>query len=165
MPRPKKAKVLNTGEPVGEDNNKENGLKNSGEARGAPDSPPPPPPPDDDPPAPHLAKLQEARFELDVRTAVVDKVRNMVKEQQQRLRMANRLCDAKMKRLNNGDKRKRRKFQFRAASRTYEAIIELNKVQLKTATAEKVLAKAERDQAIAHVAVLEAERECEQRLI
>ena len=164
MPRPKKAKVEAMPESGGEDENKENESERLRGIQGAPDSPPPPPPPDDDPPAPHLAKLQEAVQYWEDKSAEVEVIRKIVTERQKKLRMANRLCDAKMKRLDNGDKRKRRKFQFRAACRTYEAIIELNTVQLKTLCAEKALAKAETAREVAHIAALEAEREHEQRL-
>ena len=63
-------------------------------------------------------------------------------EEQEKL--ARRLYDAKMQRLDNGDKLKRRKSPFRAACRTYEAIIDLNEAQLKCAWARCEAAEAER---------------------
>ena len=66
-------------------------------------------------------------------------------------KLARRLHDAKMQRLDNGDKLKRRKSPFRAACRTYEAIIDLNEAQLKCAWARCEAAEAERDAAQAEL--------------
>ena len=66
-------------------------------------------------------------------------------------KLARRLHDAKMQRLDNGDKLKRRKSPFRAACRTYEAIIDLNEAQLKCAWTRCKAAEAERDAARAEL--------------
>ena len=71
-------------------------------------------------------------------------------------KVAQRIYDAKMLRLENGDKRKR-KSSFGAARRTYEAIIALNEAQLKCAWMKCEAAEAERDAARAELRVTELE--------
>ena len=53
--------------------------------------------------------------------------------------------------MDNGDKLKRRKNPFRAATRTYEAIIELLSAQHACAQAKCLAAEAERDAAKAEM--------------
>ena len=70
-------------------------------------------------------------------------------------KLAKRLFDAKMRRLDNGGKRKKRKSTFGAAQRGYEAIIALNEAQLKSAWCGRDAAEAERDAARAELRVSE----------
>ena len=72
-------------------------------------------------------------------------------------KLAQRIHDAKMRRLDNGDKLKRRKSPMRAACRTYEAIIDLNMAQLKCAWMRCKAAEAERDEATAELRLNELE--------
>ena len=60
-------------------------------------------------------------------------LRLAAENEQKMKKNAQRLHDAKMKRLEAGDKRNRRKSGFRAACRTYEAVIELLEAQYKCA--------------------------------
>ena len=68
---------------------------------------------------------------------------------------AQRLHDAKMKRLEAGDKRNRRKSGFRAACRTYEAVIELLQAQYKCENSMRIAAEAETAAANAKICLLE----------
>ena len=74
-----------------------------------------------------------AAFEESSLKAVKDRAIVPMFEKEQKL--AQRIHDAKMKRLDNGDKLKRRKTGFGAAKRTYEAIIWLQHEQLACAQA------------------------------
>jgi len=67
--------------------------------------------------------------------------------------------DAKMRRLDNGDKLKRRKTTFGASKRTYEAIIWLQHEQLACAKARCAAAEAERDAAKAEMRLNELAEE------
>ena len=66
-------------------------------------------------------------------------------------KLAQRVHDAKMRRLDNGDKLKRRKTTFGASKRTYEAIIWLQHEQLACAKARCAAAEAERHAAKAEM--------------
>ena len=146
MPRRKKAKVQAMPESSGEDYDKENGQINAGEARGAPDSPPPPPPPDDPPDAPNSDPFKLATDLWHEKQEKWRAVFTVVDRQQKKLKLAQRVHDAKMRRLDNGDKRKRRKSQFRAAVRTYETIIALMQAEHKTMFCKLKLAEAKIDE-------------------
>ena len=74
-------------------------------------------------------------------------------------KLAQRVHDAKMRRLDNGDKLKRRKTGFGAAKRTYEAIIWLQHEQLLCAKAKCDAAEAERDAAKAELRLEELTNE------
>ena len=70
---------------------------------------------------------------------------------------AQRLHDAKMKRLDAGDKRGRRKSSFGAARRTYEAIIELLQAEHKCESSKCRAAEAELTAAKAEIRLMELE--------
>ena len=70
---------------------------------------------------------------------------------------AQRLHDYKMKRLEAGDKRNRRKAGFRAACRTYEAVIELLEAQHKCEWSKCRAAETETAAANAKIRLLELE--------
>ena len=72
----------------------------------------------------------------------------------QKEKLAVRIFDAKWRRLENGDKRKR-KSTFGAARRSYEAIIARNEAQYMCAVARCDAAEAERDAAMAEVKLAE----------
>ena len=86
-------------------------------------------------------------------------LREIATEREQQEKLAQRLHDAKMRRLENGDKLKRRKTGFGAAKRTYEAIIWLQHEQLVCARARCAAAEAERDAAKAEMRLNELEDE------
>ena len=67
------------------------------------------------------------------------------------------MFDAKWKRLEAGDKLKRRKNLFGAARRSYEAIIERDQALLKREWYCRRAAEAERDAARAEMRVMELE--------
>ena len=77
-------------------------------------------------------------------------LREVATEHEQKQKLAERLFDAKSQRLDNGDKRKRRKNALGAAFRRYEALVELLQAQHKcewmcrhAAEAETAAAQAE----------------------
>ena len=78
-------------------------------------------------------------------------LRMIATEREAQEKLAQRLHDAKMKRLDNGDKLKRRKTGFGAVKRTYEAIIWLQHEQIACARARCEAAEAERDAAKAEL--------------
>ena len=85
-----------------------------------------------------------------VKSKHAQQLRLLADNEQKQMKQAQRLHDAKMKRLDAGDKRNRRKNPFRAACRTYETIIELLEAKLKceqylhrAAEAEAAAARAE----------------------
>lgn len=84
-------------------------------------------------------------------------LRSCCKKYEDAAKLAQRLFDAKMRRLEAGDKLKRRKKAVGAAKRTYEAIIALNEAQLKAAWSGREAAEAERDAAQAELRVMEFE--------
>jgi hypothetical protein len=84
-------------------------------------------------------------------------IRAIAKEHEAQEKLAQRLHDAKMRRLDAGDKLKRRKKTFGAARRTYEAIIELLQAQHKAAWYCSRAAEAERDAARAELRLIELE--------
>ena len=84
-------------------------------------------------------------------------IRAIAKEHEAQEKLAQRLHDAKMRRLDAGDKLKRRKKTFGAALRTYEAIIELLQAQHKAAWYCSRAAEAERDAARAELRLIELE--------
>ena len=96
-----------------------------------------------------------AAFEESSLKAVKDRAIVPMFEKEQKL--AQRIHDAKMRRLDNGDKRKKRKSQMRAACRTYEAIIELQNARLYCMMARCRAAESERDAARAEMRVIELE--------
>ena len=79
------------------------------------------------------------------------KTRVLADEQEKQAKLAQRIFDAKWKRLEAGDKLKRRKKTFGAARRSYEAIIALSQAQHKCAVYQCCAAEAERDAARAEV--------------
>ena len=81
--------------------------------------------------------------------------RLLAQKHEQAQKVAKRLYDAKMKRLDAGDKLKRRKNLFGAARRTYEAIIEYNEAQLKCAWAKRSAAEAETAELRAEMRLME----------
>ena len=82
-----------------------------------------------------------AAFEEAMKEAMA--LRAIATEQEAKEKLAERLYDAKMARLEAGDKRNRRKSTFRAAKRTYEAMIELLQAQHKCAWMRAAAAEAE----------------------
>ena len=81
---------------------------------------------------------------------LVGRLREIASEHEQKQKLAERLYDAKNQRLDNGDKRKRRKNALGAAFRRYEALVELLQAQHKcewmcrhAAEAETAAAQAE----------------------
>ena len=85
------------------------------------------------------------------------RLRCIANEQGKQEKLAERLHDAKMRRLDAGDKLKRRKKTFRAARRTYEAIIALMQAQHKAEWHRCRAAEAERDAAQADLRLCELE--------
>jgi hypothetical protein len=79
------------------------------------------------------------------------------KEKLEKAKLAKRLYDAKMRRLQAGDKLKRRKKTFGAARRTYEAIIDLQTVQYDALIARCAAAEAETDACKAQLRVEQLE--------
>ena len=119
--------------------------------------------------APRTHELSAAaQSKLDAATDVfleayvkADALRQIATEYEKKEKLAQRLHDAKMRRLDNGDKLKRRKTGFGAAKRTYEAIIWLQHEQLVCARAKCVAAEAERDASKAELHLNElAEKLC-----
>ena len=97
-------------------------------------------------------KKLEAATDVFVEAEVkAEALRAIATEREQKERLAQRLHDAKMRRLENGDKLKRRKTGFGASKRTYEAIIWLQHEQLACARARCEAAEAERDAAKAEL--------------
>jgi hypothetical protein len=96
-------------------------------------------------------KLAEATDVFVEAEAKAEALREIATEREQKEKLAHRLHDAKMRRLDNGDKLKRRKSNFGAAKRTYEAIIWLQHEQLACARARCEAAEAERDAAKAEL--------------
>ena len=88
---------------------------------------------------------------------VAGRLRAIASVHQERLKLAQRIHDAKMKRLDAGDKLKRRKNAFGAARRTYEAIIELMQAQHTCVRYQCCAAEAERDAVRAEMRVMELE--------
>ena len=86
-------------------------------------------------------------------------LREIATERKAKEKLAQRLHDAKMRRLDNGDKLGRRKNTFGAAKRTYEAIIWLQHEQLACARAMCEAAEAERDAAKAELRLSELAEE------
>ena len=97
-------------------------------------------------------KKLEAATDVFVEAEVkAEALREIATEHEQKERLAQRLHDAKMRRLESGDKLKRRKTGFGASMRTYEAIIWLQHEQLACARARCAAAEAERDAAKAEL--------------
>ena len=92
------------------------------------------------------AAFQKADFEA-------QRMRLVATEQLKHEKKAERLHAYKMKRLDAGDKRNRRKSSFRAACRTYEAIIELLEAKLKCERIGRMTAEAETAAANAEIRV------------
>ena len=88
-----------------------------------------------------------------------DALREIATEYEGKEKLAQRVHDAKMRRLDNGDKLKRRKTTFGASKRTYEAIIWLQHEQLACAKARCAAAEAERDAAKAEMRLNELAEE------
>ena len=88
-----------------------------------------------------------------------DALREIATEYEGKKKLAQRVHDAKMRRLDNGDKLKRRKTTFGASKRTYEAIIWLQHEQLACAKARCAAAEAERDAAKAEMRLNELAEE------
>ena len=82
-------------------------------------------------------------------------LRLAAENEQKMKKNAQRLHDAKMKRLEAGDKRNRRKSGFRAACRTYEAVIELLEAQYKCENSMRIAAETETAAANAKICLLE----------
>ena len=97
-----------------------------------------------------LEAWKEAAMNAEVRRLLAQKY-------EQAEKVAKRLHDAKMNRLDAGDKLKRRKNLFGAARRTYEAIIEYMEAQLKCARAKRSAAEAETAEVRAEMRLLELE--------
>ena len=95
-----------------------------------------------------LEAASDAFLEAEIKA---DALRIIATECEQKEKLAERLHDAKIRRLENGDKLKRRKTGFGAAKRTYEAIIWLQYEKLACAQARCKAAEAERDAAKAEM--------------
>ena len=84
-------------------------------------------------------------------------LRAIATEENKRNKLAQRIYDAKMMRLDAGDKLKRRKNPFGAAIRSYEAVIELMQAEQKCVWYQCRAAEAERDAVRAEMRVMELE--------
>lgn len=84
-------------------------------------------------------------------------VRRIATDHEKKEKLAERLYEAKMRRLEAGDKLGRRKKPFGAARRSYEALVELLQVQHKSVWMQCRAAEAERDAARAEMRVMELE--------
>jgi ribose 1,5-bisphosphokinase PhnN len=104
-------------------------------------------------------KLEEATDVFVETEGKAEALRMIATGREAQEKLAQRLHDAKQKRLDNGDKLKRRKTGFGAAKRSYEAIIWLQHEQIACARARCEAAEAERDAAKAELRLEEIANE------
>ena len=104
---------------------------------------------------PNHRKWKAALQAFEEASMVAVRMRLLADEQGKQAKLAERLFAAKWKRLEAGDKLKRRKKLFGAARRSYEAIIDRDQALLKREWYGRRAAKAERDAARAEVRVME----------
>ena len=106
-------------------------------------------------PTAHQQKqLEDAMLQHAVAARVAKGVRQKAKEQEAQCSLSLRLHDAKMRRLENGEKRKRGCSSMKRAFRTYEAIIDKDEALLQRCDAKRRAAERERDAFAAEVRVL-----------
>ena len=98
-------------------------------------------------------KIFEGTFN---RMKILDRVLRQSKKEET---LARRLHEAKMKRWCDPIRERKRKKPFLAASRIYEALIEMGNAQLKRACVEREAVRAEADCFAARIRVLEVENE------
>ena len=95
------------------------------------------------------AHVAAARLALDVR--------KVAREHAQKESLAKRLHDAKMRRLDNGEKRKRGACSMKRAFRTYEAILDMDEATIQCARWMCRAAERERDALAAEIRVQKLE--------
>ena len=100
-------------------------------------------PPADEPASPGLVKCEQAMDVLLEAQQKAEVARSAARAFKNGEALAQRLFDAKMRRVEAGDRRNRRKVAFGASKRIYEAIIELCYAQLKCAWSARSAAEAE----------------------
>ena len=145
MPRPKKRKV-DVAEMTTESNAEaENDMDITGEQQPSCTTPSTASPGSPVLSAVSQRKLDAAADALGEAQAEAQALREVAAKREREEKVAQKLHDAKMRRLDNGDKLKRRKNPMGAACRTYEAIIDLQLAQLVSANARCAAAEAERD--------------------
>ena len=95
--------------------------------------------------------------EYEAKSEHADQLRMLANNEELQQKNAQRLYNYKIKRLDAGDKRDRRKSSFRAACRSYEAVIALLEAQHKCEWSKCRAAEAETAAANAKIRLLELE--------
>jgi len=115
-------------------------------------------------PAAHTERHEEARMSPKFRKACeeyqeaqlrAESARQVSKEWMDKLALAQRLHDAKMRRLDAGDKLKRRKKPIAALRRGYEAMLELMSVRWQCEVSKRICAEKETAAAKAELRMVE----------